>query len=199
MPKSKIQTIQKIVIDFDYSTEKSIKLIEVLKQRYQDNLHRHQDISWEEVSARLITNESSLITLWNMEQSGGEPDVIGIDSETNKIIFCDCSKESPQRRSICYDQSGEDLRKNKGVFPAGNAQDLATQIGISILNEFQYRKLQEIEDFDTKTSSWIQTPQTIRELGGALFCDRRYGTVFTYHNSAESFYSARGFRGMVLI
>ena len=145
-------------------------------------------------------NPEKLASLYAMESTGGEPDVVGYDKKTGEYIFYDCSAESPNgRRSICYDRKAQEEREKNGVYPAGNVIDLATAMGIELLNEDQYRSLQQLGEFDTKTESWIQTPADIRKLGGALFCDRRYGHVFVFHNSAPSFYASRGFRGSLRV
>jgi Protein of unknown function (DUF4256) len=169
-------------------------LLKTLKERFSKNMQRHAGIDWQSVQAKLKASPKKLQALSEMERSGGEPDVIGRDEVTGEIIFCDCSPESPShRRSICYDQKALDSRKENK--PNGNAVEMASAIGIKILTEQQYRQLQTLGDFDKKTSSWIETPSEIRKLGGALFCDRRYDHVFVYHNGAESYYAARGFRG----
>lgn len=171
-------------------------LMQILKDRFDNNMHRHKGLSWSDVMARLEDNPAALKTLQAMEQSGGEPDVIGKDKQSGQITFCDCAMESPAgRRSLCYDLQALDSRKENK--PTGNAIDTAAAMGIDLLTEEQYRNLQKFEDFDTKTSSWIQTPPEVRKLGGALFCDRRYGKVFVYHNGAQSYYAARGFRGLL--
>jgi hypothetical protein len=159
---------------------------------------RHPDVSWEYAEERLLKAPDALDILRRMEESGGEPDVIGLDSETGKLIFCDCSKESPSgRRSLCYDEKA--LQRRTKNPPSGSAEQKAKEIGISIMTEELYRRLQSLGEFDLKTSSWIATPDDIRSKGGALFCERRYGTVFTFHNGADSYYSVRGFRGYILI
>jgi hypothetical protein len=171
-------------------------LIKTLKERFAKNMQRHVGIDWKSVEAKLVASPKKLQALNEMERTGGEPDVIGRDEITGEIIFCDCSPESPShRRSICYDRQALDSRKENK--PTGNAIEIASGIGIKILTEQQYRQLQTLGDFDKKTSSWIETPSEIRKLGGALFCDRRYDHVFVYHNGAESYYAARGFRGRV--
>lgn len=174
------------------------KLIETLRARFEKNMNRHQGLVWDNVRTKLRTNAEKLWSLNEMEQSGGEPDVIGFDEHTGAYTFCDCSAESPKgRRSVCYDR--EALESRKEHKPKHNAMDMATSIGISLLTEEQYRELQKLGAFDTKTSSWVKTPPDIRKLGGALFCDRRYDTVFAYHNGAESYYSSRGFRGLLKV
>ena len=174
------------------------ELISTLKARFEKNMNRHKSVEWQEVAARLEGNTEKLWSLEQMEKSGGEPDVIGYDGTSGVYIFCDCSPESPKgRRSICYDREGQESRKKHK--PKNNALDMAASMGIEILSEEQYRKLQELENFDRKTSSWVKTPSTIRSLGGALFCDRRYDHVFLYHNGAQSYYAARGFRGCLRV
>ncbi len=169
-------------------------MLEILKNRFSDNMTRHPDVSWERVKTRLLENRQALEVLKRMEESGGEPDIIGIDSESGKFIFCDCSPESPAgRRSLCYDD--EALQKRTKSPPSGSAVRQAEEMGIDLLTEALYRRLQEFGTFDRKTSSWIATPTEIRQLGGALFCERRYGVVFTFHNGADSYYSVRGWRG----
>ena len=177
----------------ELSREQVDKLLKALKARFEKNMNRHQGIEWAKVQARLEANTGKLWSLNEMERTGGEPDVIGRDNKTGEYIFCDCSAESPNgRRSLCYDREALDSRKENK--PEGDAVDMACAIGIELLTEDQYRALQKLGKFDTKTSSWVKTPSEIRKLGGALFCDRRYDTVFVYHNGAESYYAARGFR-----
>jgi len=179
-------------------TENQDSLIKTLKARFLKNMGRHPGIDWSSVQSKLEAFPKKLQILSEMEASGGEPDVIAYDKTSGEFIFCDCSPESPVgRRSLCYDQQALDSRKQNK--PAGNAIDMASSMGIEILTEQQYRELQDLGDFDRKTSSWIITPDKIRALGGALFCDRRYGHVFTYHNGAESYYAARGFRGRLRV
>ena len=174
------------------------ELLKILKTRFEKNMNRHKGIEWAKVQARLEANPEKLWTLDDMEVSGGEPDVVGHDKKTGEYIFYDCSAESPkERRSLCYDR--EALESRKEHKPKNSAIDLATDMGVEILTEQQYRDLQKLGEFDLKTSSWIQTPDAIRELGGALFCDRRYDNVFVYHNGAESYYAARGFRGSLRV
>lgn len=173
-------------------------LLETLRTRFEKHPRRHKGVAWEAVRTRLESNDAALTTLAEMEQSGGEPDVIGYDKKTGKYVFCDCSAESPAgRRSLCYDRKALDARKENK--PKGSAADLAAKIGAELLTEQQYRELQEVGEFDTKTSSWVATPEDVRSLGGALFCDRRYGKVFVYHNGAESYYAARGFRARLCV
>lgn len=173
-------------------------MLQVLKTRFQENKNIHKDLNWQDVEKRLLEHPASLEILKRMEESGGEPDTIGYDKKTGKLIFCDCSKESPsERRSLCYDEKALLARiKNP---PSGSAEQKAKEIGISIMSEELYRRLQSLGEYDLKTSSWIDTPDDIRRKGGALFCERRYGTVFTFHNGADSYYSVRGFRGYILI
>lgn len=173
-------------------------LIDILRTRFEKNMSRHKGIKWEDVQKRLEADPKKLQSLQEMEDTGGEPDVIGMDKETGEIIFCDCAPESPAgRRSICFDH--EALEKRKEHKPKDSAMNMARSMGIEMLTEEQYRELQKLGDFDTKTSSWIMTPDDIRKRGGALFCDKRYGHVFTYHNGAESYYAARGFRGLLRV
>ncbi len=180
------------------SAEQTEALLRVLKARFEKNRARHKGIEWTAVQARLESHAEKLWSLDEMELTGGEPDVVGQDKKTGEFIFYDCSAESPKgRRSICYDQ--EALASRKEHKPANSAVNMAAEMGITLLTEEQYRELQQSGAFDTKTSSWVQTPAVIRELGGALFCDRRYDTVFLYHNGAESYYAARGFRGSLKV
>lgn len=180
------------------SSNNSELLIATLKERFAKHPRRHAGISWEAVLARVEANPSKIRSLQEMEDSGGEPDVIGQDAKTGEFIFCDCSPETPAgRRSLCYDRKALDGRKENK--PAGSAQERAEAMGIELLDEAQYRVLQETGEYDKKTSSWVATPQRIRDLGGALFCDRRYDTVFVYHNGADSYYGARGFRGRLKV
>ncbi|HTN07310.1 DUF4256 domain-containing protein [Agriterribacter sp.] len=177
------------------------ELLSVLNARFEKNRSRHKDIEWDKVQARLSGNQASAEKLWSlneMERTGGEPDVVGYDKKTGQYIFYDCSVESPKgRRSVCYDR--EALESRKAHKPENNAMDMAAAMGIELLTEEQYRELQQLGNFDTKTSSWIITPSDIRKLGGALFADFRYGRVFVYHNGAESYYAARAFRGSLRI
>lgn len=170
----------------------------ILQKRFLSHMARHPTIEWADVQAKLTANAVKLAALNNMEQTGGEPDVIGFDAASQQYIFCDCAAESPTgRRSLCYDQAALDARKENK--PKGSACALAAEMGIELLTEEEYRTLQTLGEFDKKTSSWITTPAAVRSLGGALFCDRRYGQVFTYHNGAESYYAARGFRGVLRV
>jgi hypothetical protein len=174
------------------------ELLAVLKERFEKNKKRHPGVDWADVQARLEKSSEALRSLSEMEGTGGEPDVVRYDKKTDQYMFVDCSAETPKgRRSICYDRAALDARKENK--PAGSAMDMAKAMGIELLTEGQYRDLQKLGAFDLKTSSWIQTPQEIRKLGGALFCDRRYDTVFVYHNGAESYYAARGFRGFLTV
>jgi hypothetical protein len=174
------------------------ELLKTLKARFEKNMNRHKDVDWAKVEAKLKINTDKLWSLNEMETTGGEPDIAGYDKKTNEYIFYDYSAESPAgRRSVCYDRKALDSRKEHK--PKNNAIDMATNMGIKLLTEQQYRELQQLGNFDTKTSSWIATPDDIRKLGGALFCDRRYNTVFVYHNGAESYYAARGFRGLLRV
>lgn len=173
-------------------------LLSTLKSRFEKNMSRHKGLAWAAVQARLEANADKIWSLNEMEITGGEPDVVAYDKKTGEYIFYDCSAESPAgRRSFCYD--GEALRSRKEHKPKDSAVDMATAMGIELLTEQQYRELQELGNFDTKTSSWIMTPAAIRKLGGAIFCDRRYNNVFVYHNGAESYYAARGFRGLLRV
>ena len=173
-------------------------LLRVLQTRFENNMRRHAGIAWADVQARLEARPAALSTLQSMESSGGEPDVIGHDKASGQLTFCDCSAESPAgRRSVCFDAEALDARKENK--PGGSAVQMATAMGIELLTEQQYRGLQTLGDFDAKTSSWIATPPELRSLAGALFCDRRYGRVFVYHNGAQSYYAARGFRGLLRV
>ncbi len=184
----------------ELSPEQREELLGTLAARFEQNMNRHKGLEWASVQAKLEANSEKLWSLNEMERSGGDPDVVGHDEKTGEYVFCDCSAESPNgRRSICYDRDGQQAREKKGVYPGGNAIDMAAVMGIELLTEEQYRELQRLGDFDTKTSSWVKTPSDIRKLGGALFVDRRYGHVFVYHNGAPSFYSARAFRGSLRV
>jgi len=180
-------------------TQEQVKtLLETLQKRFEKNMHRHKNIDWKDVRAKLEGNPSKIDVLFKMEETGGEPDVVVFDEESKEIIFCDCAAETPKgRRSYCYDRLALDARKEHK--PANSAIDAAHEIGIKLLNEEEYRALQSLEAFDKKTSSWIETPKKIRDLDGALFGDFRYDTVFFYHNGASSYYAARGFRGLLKI
>ncbi|TGD58244.1 DUF4256 domain-containing protein [Flavobacterium humi] len=182
----------------ELTAEQKTSLLATLKTRFEKNSHRHKGLTWPDIEAKLESEAAKTWSLHQMEMTGGEPDVIGYDEKTGEYLFCDCAAESPKgRRSFCYDR--EALLSRKEHKPAHNALDMAAEMGISLLTEIQYKELQQLENFDAKTSSWIQTPAAIRKLGGALFCDFRYGTVFLYHNGAESYYAARGFRGMLRV
>jgi hypothetical protein len=174
------------------------ELLRTLQARFEKNMNRHQDLKWAQVQAKLEAQADKLWSLHEMERTGGEPDVVGYDKKTGEYIFYDCSAESPKdRRSLCYDP--EALASRKEHKPKDSAVGMAEDMGLELLTEEQYRQLQSLGSFDTKTSSWVRTPPAIRKLGGALFCDRRYDTVFLYHNGAESYYAARGFRGSLRV
>jgi len=182
----------------DLSPKQREELLRAVKARFEKNMNRHKSLEWVQVQAKLEADAEKLRSLSEMERTGGEPDVVGQDKKTGEYIFCDCSAESPKgRRSVCYDP--EALESRKEHKPADNAVGMAAAMGIELLTEEQYRELQKLGNFDTKTSSWVKTPSHIRELGGALFCDRRYDTVFVYHNGAESYYAARAFRGWLRV
>jgi hypothetical protein len=182
----------------DLSPEQGEELLRALKAHFEKNMNRHKNLEWVKVQAKLEANAEKLWSLNEMERTGGEPDVVGHDKRTDEYIFYDCSAESPKgRRSVCYDR--EALESRKEHKPEDNAIDMAAAMGIELLTEEQYRELQKLGKFDTKTSSWVKTPSDIRKLGGALFCDRRYATVFVYHNGAESYYAARAFRGSLRV
>ena len=173
-------------------------MLDTLKKRFLDNMERHPELSWELVESRLRQNEAALTALLRMEESGGEPDTIGYLPGTDRLLFCDCAKETPAgRRSLCYDE--EALKKRTKNPPSGSAQQQAREMGVELLTEELYYRLQELGEFDLKTSSWIATPPELRRLGGALFCERRYGRVFTFHNGADSYYSVRGWRGYLAV
>jgi hypothetical protein len=178
--------------------EQREELLAVLKTRFDKNMSRHEAIDWGEIQERLEEDAGKLRSLHEMERTGGEPDVVGRDEATGEFIFVDCSVESPKgRRSVCYDREAWESRKEHK--PKDSAMNMAAAMGVELLTENEYRKLQQLGEFDTKTSSWVKTPPDIRELGGALFCDRRYDTVFLYHNGAQSYYAARGFRGSLRV
>ena len=182
----------------DLSAAQRQELLSVLKARFEKHMERHAGLAWAEVQAKLEAHPGKLWSLHEMEQSGGEPDLIGVDQKTGEYIFCDCSAETPAgRRSLCYDDAA--LAECKENRPAGSAVGLAAAMGIALLSEDEYRELQRLGKFDLKTSSWLKTPEDVRKLGGALFGDRRYGRVFTYHNGAISYYAARGFRGLLRV
>ncbi|MFW9965318.1 MAG: DUF4256 domain-containing protein [Candidatus Sifarchaeia archaeon] len=195
MRKSSITASEK-----ELAPEQREELLRVLKARFEENMSRHKDLEWAKVQSKLEINTEKLWSLNEMERTGGEPDVAGHDKETGEYIFYDCSAETPKgRRNVCYDRAAQEEREKKGVYPEGNAIDMASTMGIELLTEVQYRELQKLGDFDTKTSSWVKTPSDIRKLGGAIFCDRRYDHVFVYHNSAPSFYGVRAFRGSLRV
>jgi Protein of unknown function (DUF4256) len=180
------------------SLDQIAELIGELRERFEKNMSRHKDVKWEDVRKRLEANDGKLFSLSEMERTGGEPDVVGIDKKTGEYIFYDCSDESPKgRRSLCYDQQARESRKEHK--PADSAVNMAAAMGVEILNEEEYAKLQQLGHFDAKTSSWLKTPSDFRKLGGAIFGDYRFGRVFTYHNGAESYYAARGFRGSLKV
>jgi Protein of unknown function (DUF4256) len=182
----------------DLSAQQREELLRTLQARFKRNTNRHKGLEWAQVQARLEENAERLWSLNEMERTGGEPDVVGQDKKTGEYIFHDCSAESPKgRRSVCYD--GEALESRKEHKPKDSAMGMAAAMGIELLTEEQYRELQKLEEFDTKTSSWVKTPSNIRNLGGALFCDRRFDTVFVYHNGAESYYAGRAFRGWLKV
>ena len=182
----------------DLSPQQREELLRALKARFEKNMNRHKGLEWARIRAKLEANTEELWSLNEMERTGGEPDVVSLDKKAGEYIFYDCSAESPKgRRSLCYDR--EALNSRKEHKPKDNSVDMAAAMGIELLTEGQYRELQKLGDFDTKTSSWVKTPSDIRKLGGALFCDRRYDTVFVYHNGAESYYAARGFRGSLRV
>jgi Protein of unknown function (DUF4256) len=184
--------------DKDMNAKQREELLKTLKARFERNMNRHAGLEWVKVQAKLEANTEKLRSISEMERTGGEPDVVGHDRKTGEYVFYDCSAESPKgRRSVCYDREGLEARKE--FKPKNNAIEMAAAMGIELLTEEQYRELQKLGTFDTKTSSWVKTPSDIRKLGGALFADRRYGTVFVYHNSAPSYYAARGFRGSLRV
>ncbi|MBD7969411.1 DUF4256 domain-containing protein [Paenibacillus gallinarum] len=182
----------------ELSPEQRDEILGTLKARFEKNMNRHEGLEWAAVEAKLEQNAVKLWSLFEMERTGGEPDVTFYDKETGEYVFCDCSAESPKgRRSVCYDRAALESRKQHK--PQNSAMDMAVDMGIEILTEEQYRELQRLGKFDTKTSSWVKTPDHIRQLGGAIFCDRRYDTVFVYHNGADSYYGVRGFRGLLRV
>ncbi len=182
----------------ELSARQREELLKTLQARFEKNKYLHKDLDWANVQARLQANPDKLWSLNEMERTGGEPDVVGHDKKTGEYLFYDCSLDSPKgRRSLCYDREALESRKENK--PKGNALDMASVMGVELLTEEQYRELQKLGEFDTKTSSWVRTPPAIRKLGGALFCDRRFDTVFVYHNGAESYYAARGFRGSLRV
>jgi hypothetical protein len=182
----------------EISPEHRTELLKELKARFEKNIHRHQSVDWADAQAKLEAEPDKLWSLSEMQRTGGEPDVVGQDKRTGEYIFVDCSSESPKgRRSLCYDRAAWESRKEHK--PETNAVDMAAAMGIELLTEEEYRELQKLGEFDLKTSSWVRTPPEVRDLGGAIFCDRRFGRVFTYHNGAESYYAARGFRGSLRV
>jgi hypothetical protein len=182
----------------DLSSTQQQELLNILKTRFEKYMNRHKGLEWTAIEAKLKTNPAKLWSLNEMESTGGEPDVVGREAKTGEYIFCDCSQESPGgRRSLCYDREALDSRKENK--PAGNALGRAVAMGVELLSEEEYKQLQQLGSFDLKTSSWVKTPAAIRQLGGALFCDCRYGQVFLYHNGAESYYASRGFRGSLSV
>ncbi len=192
--------IPPVIIDRNFTPPQIEELLVTLQERFETNMSRHDGIAWNEVRSRVEASPDVLSTLFAMERTGGEPDVIGYDAATEKYLFYDCSTQSPQgRRSICYDGPAQAEREKSGVYPGGNAVDIAAAMGVELLNEEEYRLLQTLGEFDTTTESWIATPPEIRKRGGAIFADRRYGRVFVFHNSAPSFYRSRGFRGSVKV
>jgi len=182
----------------ELAPKESEELLNILRTRFEKHKNRHENIDWANVQAKLEANTEKLWSLHEMEKTGGEPDVIGFDKKSGAYLFCDCATETPKgRRSVCYDREAQESRKEHK--PESNAIEMATNMGIEILSEEQYRELQQLENFDMKTSSWLKTPSEIRELGGAIFADFRYGNVFVYHNGVQSYYSARGFRGLLRV
>mgnify|MGYP001312382337 CR=1 FL=1 len=183
---------------YELSINQINDILDTLRNRFEKNPQRHKDLDWEAVQSRLVINSAKLWSLVEMERTGGEPDVIGLDAHTGEFLFCDCSSETPAgRRNVCYDRAALDARKEHK--PATSALDMAETMGIELLTEVQYRQLQLLGEFDTKTSSWVKTPAEVRQRGGALFMDRRYGMVFLYHNGADSYYGVRGFRGLLRV
>lgn len=186
------------MVNKELSQEQREELFQTLKARFEKNMNRHTELEWAKIQAKLEVNAEKLWSLHEMEITDGEPDVVGYDEQSGDYIFYDCSAESPKgRRSVCYDLEALESRKKHP--PENNAMDMAADMGVELLTEEQYRELQELGDFDLKTSSWVQTPADIRKLGGAIFCDCRYNTVFVYHNGADSYYAARGFRGSLRV
>lgn len=191
-------TMENAINNKQLSIEQREDLFKVLKARFEKNINRHEGLEWDNIQAKLEVNTEKLWSLNEMERTGGEPDVVGYDQEKDEYLFYDCSAESPKgRRSVCYDRAALESRKNHK--PENSVIDMATAMGIELLTEEQYRELQKLGKFDLKTSSWVQTPENIRKLGGALFCDCRFDHVFVYHNGAESYYAARGFRGSLRV
>jgi hypothetical protein len=197
-PKGGGRPAPKMELDMEITAEQQAEQVETLRDRFEGNMERHAGLEWPKVQAKLDADPGKLRSLVAMERTGGEPDVIGYDKAGGEYIFCDCSAESPEgRRSVCYD--GAALESRKANKSWNSAMEMAATMGIEILTEEEYRELQKLGEFDTKTSSWVKTPAGIRELGGAIFCDRRYDHVFMYHNGAESYYAARGFRGLLRV
>ena len=198
--KGSDKPVPRIEVSLGLSPELGEELLKTLQIRFENNMNRHKGLEWPKIKEKLEVHPEKLSSLNAMESTGGEPDVVGYDEKTDEYIFYDCSAQSPKgRRSICYDGEAQEKREKKGVHPAGNAVDLAAAMGIELLNEDQYRELQKLGEFDTTTESWLQTPTDIRKLGGAIFADCRYGHIFVFHNSAPSFYAARGFRGSLRV
>lgn len=192
--------IPKVEIKKEFSPEQGEELLRILRTRFEKDIDRHKVFEWTKVQEKLEGNVEKLRSLSEMERTGGQPDVVGYDQKTDEYIFYDCSEQSPKgRRNVCYDREAQEEREKKGVYPAGNVIDMAAAMGITLLTEELYRKLQELGNFDTKTQIWVKTPADIRELGGAIFCDRRFNHVFVYHNTAPCFYSGRGFRGLLRV
>ena len=192
--------IPKVEVNLELSSDQGEDLLNTLKARFENHMERHEGLDWSNIQAKLGAQPEKLASLHAMESSGGEPDVVGYDEGADAYIFYDCSAQSPKgRRSICYDHEGQREREKKGVHLAGNAVSLAAAMGIELLTEAQYRDLQTLGEFDTTTSSWLETPSEIRALGGALYGDRRFDAIFVYHNGAPSFYAARGFRGALKV
>ena len=188
----------KTMANLSFSKKQRDEILKALQSRFENNMNRHKGLGWSQVKAKLEANAEKLWSLSEMERTGGEPDLVGYDKKTGEYIFYDCSEESPKgRRSLCYDREALDSRKE--AKPKSSAMDMAAAIGVELLTEEQYRELQKLGNFDAKTSSWVKTPSEIRKLGGALFCDRRFNTIFLYHNGAESYYAARGFRGALKV
>ena len=180
------------------SPAQQVELFNELKERFEKNMGRHKGLKWTDVQAKLENNADKLWSLAEMERTGGEPDVISVDKKTGEFVYCDCAEESPKgRRSLCYDRTAWESRKEHK--PKSDAISVAEEMGVEILDEDEYRELQKFGEFDLKTSSWVLTPPEVRKLGGAIFCDRRFGRIFTYHNGAESYYAARGFRGSLRV
>ena len=185
-------------LNHELEEEQKQEIIKILKSRFDSNMHRHSDVNWEKLQAKLEAMPSKLRSLYAMESTGGEPDVVKYDNATNEYIFYDCSVETPKgRRSLCYDREALDARKE--FKPENSALDVAAEMGVELLDEEQYRELQQLGKFDTKTSSWLKTPSDIRRLGGAIFAEFRYGHVFVFHNGAQSYYAVRGFRGLLRV